>query len=57
MLSPSVSDFTELCRIPMQMQPSYDRLVSCIRSSSHYSEAFQKDREAHSCLKQGDSSA
>ena len=57
MLSPSVSDFTELCRIPMQMQPSYDRLVSCIRSSSHYSEAFQKDMEAHSCLKQGDSSA
>ena len=32
-------------------------LLSCIRSSSYYSKAFQKDRETDSCLKQGDRSA
>ena len=31
-------------------------LVSCIRSSSHHSEAFQKVWKTHSCLKRSDRS-
>ena len=36
------------------MNFSYTTLVSCIRSSSHYCEAFLKDSKTDSCLKQSD---
>ena len=47
--------FTAATPLPNQGFPARF-LVSCIRSSSYYFEAFQKDRKTDSCLKQSNRS-